>query len=77
MADVHIPHNIPYPSVAHILCKLATQFTRINFQVLPYLTYFRDENIFLLGLVRRPEIPATEEAEARGSQVQAQPGIQS
>lgn len=77
MADVYIPHNTPHPSTAHTLCKLATQFARINFQVLPYLIYFLDENIFLLGLVRTPVIPATEEAEAKGLQVQAQPGIQS
>lgn len=77
MADVYIPHDIPYPSTAHTLCKLATQFARINFQVLSCLIDFLDENIFFLGLVRRPAIPATEEAEANGLQIQAQPGIQS
>lgn len=34
MADVYIPHDTPYPSAAHTLCKPATLFARINFQVL-------------------------------------------
>lgn len=75
MADVYIPHNTPHPSTAHTLCKLATQFARINFQVLPYLIYFLEENIFLLRLVRRPVIPATEEAEAKQKGYKFKPSL--
>lgn len=77
MAYAYISHDKPCPSVVHKLCKLAMLFARIHFQVLSYLIYLLDKNMFLLRLVRRPVILATEETESGGSQVQVQPGLQS